>query len=61
VKNVFESENILTYYNTATNRGQQLWELNGEPTGPDKKSLTQDGSPIYDIAREIYVGITFNF
>ena len=61
VKNLLESENILTYYASPSGRGQYLWEVQGDPTGPDKKSLTPDGSPIYDIAREIYIGVTFNF
>jgi hypothetical protein len=61
VKNVFNSQNILTYFTAADNSGQQVWELKGDPTGPDKRLTTLDGSPIYDIAREVFLGVTVDF
>ncbi len=61
VKNVFDSENILTYFASPDGKGQELWEKSGDPTGPDKRSTTTDGSPIFDIARQIYVGASVEF
>jgi len=61
VKNVFNSQNILTYFTATDQSGQQLWEQKGDPTGPDKRLTTLDGSPIYDIAREIFLGVTVDF
>ena len=61
VKNVFNSQNILTYFTAQDTSGQQLWEQQGNPTGPDKRLTTLDGSPIYDIAREIFLGVTVDF
>jgi hypothetical protein len=61
VKNVFDSENILTYFASPDGKGQEIWEKTGDPTGPDKRSTTTDGSPIYDIARQIYIGASLEF
>lgn len=61
VKNVFNSDNIVTYFASPDGRGQQLWEKQGDPTGPDKRLTTLDGSPIYDIARQIFLGLSVNF
>ena len=61
VKNIFDSANILTYFASPDGRGQQLWEQQNDPNGPDKRLTTLDGSPIYDIARQIFLGVTVNF
>jgi len=61
VKNLLDSENILTYFASPDGKGQELWEKQGDPTGPDKRATTADGSHIYDIARQIYLGISINF
>lgn len=61
VKNLFNSQNILTYFASPDGQGQQLWEQKGDPTGPDKRLTTLDGSPIYDIARQVYLGASFDF
>jgi hypothetical protein len=61
VKNLFNSENILTYFVSPDGKGQELWEKQGIPTGPDQRATTLDGSPIYDIARQVYFGASFDF
>lgn len=61
IKNVLNSENILTYFASPDGKGQELWERQGDPTGPDKRVTTLDGSPIYDIARQIFLGVSVNF
>jgi hypothetical protein len=62
VKNLFDADNILTYFNNASdNIGQSLWEKQGLPYGADKRLTTIDGSPIYDIARQIYIGASVEF
>ncbi len=59
--NAFDWKNILAY--DASNVGQIEWERNGDPTGGPTapRPVTQDGSLIYDIPREIYFGFTVNF
>jgi hypothetical protein len=61
VRNVFDAENILTYFQSPDGRGQELWERQGIPVGPDSRATTLDGSPIYDIARQIYFGASVEF
>ncbi|MEK6569937.1 MAG: hypothetical protein AABZ61_01095, partial [Bacteroidota bacterium] len=61
VKNVLNSMNILTYFASPDGKGQELWEKQGDPTGPDKRVTTLDGSSIYDIARQIFLGVSVNF
>jgi hypothetical protein len=61
VKNLLDSENVLTYFSSPDGKGQELWEKQGDPAGPDKRATTLDGSPIYDIARQIYLGISVHF
>jgi hypothetical protein len=61
VKNLLDSQNILTYFVSPDGKGQELWEKQGDPTGPDKRATTLDGSHIYDIARQIYLGVSVNF
>ncbi len=61
VLNVLDWKNILAF--DASNVGQIEWERNGDPTGGPTapRPVTQDGSLIYDIPREIYVGLMLNF
>lgn len=68
VLNLFNSENVQAYDNS--NTGQLIFERTGNPTGYDATSATPqytgrpvlpDGTPIYDIARQVYVGINVNF
>jgi hypothetical protein len=62
--NALDTKNILAF--DASNVGQQNWERNGNPTGGDgvataTRPVTQDGSLIYDIPRELYFGLSVNF
>ncbi|MDZ7308231.1 MAG: hypothetical protein ONB49_14400, partial [candidate division KSB1 bacterium] len=59
-RNLFNQSNILTWdnYNIPS---ATLWEKKQDPTGDLNRPTTQDGVPLYDIAREIYLGIDFSF
>lgn len=59
-RNIFNTENILTWdnYNIASTA---LWEEEGDPTGDLNRATQLSGLPIYDIAREFYAGIDFSF
>ncbi|HTY37652.1 MAG TPA: TonB-dependent receptor [Bacteroidota bacterium] len=70
MKNVFNWVNIIGYDNTAS--GAALWEYsnagmttlnNGtpDPTGTYKRAVALNGSPFYDIPREYYFGVRFDF
>jgi hypothetical protein len=74
MKNVFNWVNILSYDNTSS--GSALWEYsnNGrtaagvtdpsatpDPTGLYKRAVGLDGTPFYDIPREYYFGVRFDF
>jgi hypothetical protein len=59
--NAFNYTNIVSYNNS--NVGQIAWEKTGDPTGGPtiNRPVNQDGSLIYDIPREVYFGLTWNF
>ncbi|MDZ7289291.1 MAG: carboxypeptidase-like regulatory domain-containing protein [candidate division KSB1 bacterium] len=59
-RNIFNQENILTWdsYNPASTL---LWEQKQDPTGVLNRPTRSDGTPLYDIARELYFGIDFSF
>ena len=68
--NAFDWKNILAYDNSSV--GQINWERYGDPTGAAITSagvpvpgtgqpITQDGSMIYDVPREVYFGLTLHF
>lgn len=72
VRNVFNNVNILAY--DASIDGQLVWEQtmrdwrdnNGPrptPTGPAtaQRVITNDGSYVYEIARQVYFGITIEY
>jgi outer membrane receptor protein involved in Fe transport len=69
IVNLFDKKNVIAYDNSPT--GQLIWERTGDPTGYDAaavpnpahtgRPITQDGSPIYDVPREVYFGINVNF
>ena len=70
MRNVFNWVNIIGYDNTAS--GAPLWEYsnagmttlnNGtpDPTGTYKRAVSLTGSPFYDIPREYYFGVRFDF
>jgi hypothetical protein len=59
-RNIFNQENILTWdnYNPASTL---LWETKQDPTGQLNRPTRSDGTPLFDIARELYIGIDFSF
>jgi hypothetical protein len=66
VINAFGWENIIAY--NSTNVGQLAWEKTGDPTGGPTinrpigiGSSGNDGSMIYDIPREVFVGVSYSF
>jgi hypothetical protein len=61
ITNVFDNENILTYNRTDAAGGQRIWEEDGDPTGPLGRVITPDGSYVYDIPREIRMGLQIEF
>jgi len=62
VINAFNTMNIISYYSGAT-VGQTAWEKNGDPTGGTtyNRPIGQDGSMIYDVPRQVFVGLTYTF
>ncbi|MCS7230414.1 MAG: TonB-dependent receptor [Candidatus Kryptonium sp.] len=60
VKNLFDRENIIGYDRT-TDEGQLLWEQKKIATGPLGLTVFRDGTSAFDIAREVYFGISINF
>jgi hypothetical protein len=61
VINVFDSQNILSY--NTSNLGLTAWESKGDPTGGPtiNRPVSQDGSLVYDVPREVYFGVILNF
>jgi outer membrane receptor protein involved in Fe transport len=59
-RNIFDTENILTWdnYNITSTT---LWEEEEDPRGDLQRATTLSGLPLYDIAREFYVGVEFSF
>ena len=59
--NAFNWTNVLSYNNS--NVGQIAWEKTEDPTGGPtiNRPVSQDGSLIYDVPREVYFGLTWNF
>ncbi|MSS72700.1 MAG: TonB-dependent receptor [Candidatus Latescibacteria bacterium] len=60
VRNLLDRKNILTW-NALDIPSTTLWEKDQDPTGTIKMPARQDGTPIYDIARETYFGISYDF
>ncbi len=60
VRNMFDRKNILTW-NSVDLNSSRLWETDRDPTGTLKMPARQDGSPIYDVARETHFGISYDF
>ncbi|OGG51851.1 MAG: hypothetical protein A3F84_17260 [Candidatus Handelsmanbacteria bacterium RIFCSPLOWO2_12_FULL_64_10] len=60
VRNLFDRKNILTWdsFDPASSR---LWEEKKDPTGTLNRPTRVEGTPIYDIARETYFGISYDF
>ncbi len=61
IQNIFDNKNIMTYDNSGVQGGQRLWEEEGDPTGPDGRVVTGDGSSIYDFPRFMRIGLQIEF
>jgi hypothetical protein len=63
VVNAFNWVSIMSYYTTGTGLGQIDWERDGNPVGGPtvNRPITQDGSLIYDVPRQVYVGVNLSF
>jgi len=62
--NAFDWMNIAAYQQSSTATVPQIaWETNEDPTGGPtiQRSVTQDGSTVYDVPREIYFGLSYQF
>jgi hypothetical protein len=70
-RNLLNQENILSFDNF-NNDSVRLWEQSMKdwrdgkidtpnPKGTMNRATTNDGVPIYDIAREIYAGLSYSF
>jgi hypothetical protein len=60
VRNLFGRKNILTWDGGSPLSDRQ-WEEKRDPTGLYNQPTRGDGTPIYDIARETYFGISYEF
>ena len=60
VRNLFGRKNILTW-NSIDINSSTLWEQKQDPTGTINMPTRQDGTPIYDIARQTLFGISYDF
>jgi hypothetical protein len=64
VMNVFDWTSVLAYQQSSTADAPQIaWEKYGDPTGGPtiQRSITQDGSLVYDAPREFYFGVNWQF
>ena len=61
--NAFNWVNIMTYYVNGSGVGQLDWERTGNPVGGPtvNRSITSDGTMIYDVPREVYFGVNVQF
>jgi hypothetical protein len=60
VKNVFNKENILAYA-TYTGASQLKFYTTGDPTGEYNRAILEEGTSVYDMPRQVYVGAYFEF
>jgi outer membrane receptor protein involved in Fe transport len=61
ITNAFDNKNIMTYNRTDAAGGQRLWEEEGDPTGPLGRVVTPDGSHVYEMPREVRMGLQVEF
>jgi hypothetical protein len=59
VKNLFNKENILGYSTTTT--GPLKFYTTGDPTGDYNRAILEDGTSVYDLPRQVYLGAYFEF
>ncbi|MBM4159996.1 MAG: TonB-dependent receptor [Ignavibacteria bacterium] len=60
VKNVFNKQNILAYA-TFTGVSQLKFHNTGDPTGEYSRAILEEGTSVYDMPRQVYVGAYFEF
>jgi hypothetical protein len=60
VKNLFNKENILGYV-TSTGTSQLKFFNTGNPTGDYGRAILEDGTSVYDLPRQVYLGAYFEF
>ena len=60
VKNLFNKENILAYA-TATGASQLKFYQTGDPTGEYNRAILEEGTSVYDMPRQVYIGAYFEF
>jgi hypothetical protein len=60
VKNLLNKQNILAYA-TATGTSQLKFYNTGDPTGDYNRAILPEGTSVYDLPRQVYVGAYFEF
>jgi hypothetical protein len=60
VKNLLNKENILGYA-TATGASTLKFYNTGDPTGEYNRAILPEGTSVYDMPRQVYVGAYFEF
>ena len=60
IKNLFNKENILAYA-TATGASQLKFHTTGDPTGEYNRAILEEGTSVYDMPRQVYIGAYFEF
>jgi len=60
IKNLFNKENILGYA-TGTGTSTLKFFNTGNPTGDYNRSILEDGTSVYDMPRQVYLGAYFEF
>ncbi|MDP6125505.1 MAG: hypothetical protein QGH20_07100, partial [Candidatus Latescibacteria bacterium] len=62
IRNLLDRENILTWDGgTNPDVARQIWEDTHNPHGNLNRATRSEGTPIYDIAREMYAGVRVSF
>jgi len=60
VKNLFNKQNILAFA-TSTGTSQLKFYNTGDPTGDYSRTILPEGTSVYDLPRQVYVGAYFEF
>ncbi|MBI3006395.1 MAG: TonB-dependent receptor [Ignavibacteriales bacterium] len=60
VKNMFNKTNILAYA-TSTGTSQLRFHNNGDPTGEYKRAILPEGTSVFDLPRQVFVGAYVDF
>jgi hypothetical protein len=60
IKNMFNKGNILAYA-TYTGTSQLKFHNQGDPTGDYNRAILPEGTSVYDLPRQVYIGAYFEF